>query len=192
MRAVAVIVLLALVNLHHTQPKSYLTFDDEYLYPESIVETGYETTTRGEYEPRWVQMRMAIHGNGLVRPPSGLSVRTLSWTATRHLYFVTAPANAYGHGFDQLLSRLDRVDRRARDRHNASPGVRIAIFYRSRWPARHHCRVAPDSGAPLRDDDFATNSHTADRDSSCLVWRPARAAPHSIGARPTNERLRRH
>jgi hypothetical protein len=91
---VAVIVLIALVNLTHTQPKGYLSYDDEYFYPASIVKTGYETTTRGEYEPRWVKVRQTYTGNGLVRPPAGLSIRTLSWNSTRHQYSVSAPASA--------------------------------------------------------------------------------------------------
>jgi hypothetical protein len=88
---IAVIVLIVLVNLTHTQPKSYLTYDDEYFYPETIVKTGYETTTRGEYEPRWVQMRLGDTGNGLMHPDPRMSVRTLSWTSTRHQYSITAP-----------------------------------------------------------------------------------------------------
>jgi hypothetical protein len=92
---IAVIVLIVLVNLHHTQPKSYQTYDEEYFSPEMIVKTGYETTTRGEYEPRWAQVRLGNTGNGLVRPPSSVSVHTLSWTSTRHEYSVTVSAVAY-------------------------------------------------------------------------------------------------
>jgi len=53
----AVVTLLVLVNLHHAQPKSYLTFDDEYFYPDSIAQKGLNTTTREEYESRWVKER---------------------------------------------------------------------------------------------------------------------------------------
>jgi len=57
-----------------------------------IAKTGYETTTRGEYEPRWVEVHLGYIGNGLVKPPSSVSVRTISWTSTKHEYAVTAGA----------------------------------------------------------------------------------------------------
>jgi hypothetical protein len=58
---VTALVLLALVilNISHTEPKRYLTFDDEYFYPHSIARNGLNTTTREEYEPRWVRERPA-------------------------------------------------------------------------------------------------------------------------------------
>jgi 6-pyruvoyl-tetrahydropterin synthase related domain len=55
-RALA-IALLVLLNVAHTEPKGYLTFDDEYYAPESIAQKGINTTTREEYEPRWVGTR---------------------------------------------------------------------------------------------------------------------------------------
>jgi hypothetical protein len=88
--SVVVIVLMVLVNLSHTQPKSYLTFDDEYFDPASIAKTGYETTTRGEYQPRWVQRPLSRTGDGLIIPDSRTSAHALSWTSTRHEYSVTA------------------------------------------------------------------------------------------------------
>jgi hypothetical protein len=90
--SVALIALLVLVNLHHTQPKGYQTFDEDYFAPEWIAKTGYETTTRGEYQPRWVEVGLKRTRDGLVSTPSGTSVRTLSWTSARHQYSVTVPS----------------------------------------------------------------------------------------------------
>ncbi|MGB6564305.1 MAG: hypothetical protein WBE69_17035 [Candidatus Binataceae bacterium] len=90
--SIALIALIAVVNLSHTQPKGYQTFDEEYFYPASIAKTGYETTTRGEYVPRWVKVPLQYTGVGLISPDSRLSVRTLSSASTRHVYAVTAPA----------------------------------------------------------------------------------------------------
>jgi hypothetical protein len=85
-------VLMALVNLHHTQPKSYERFDDEYFQPTSIAARGLESTTRGEYVPRWARVPLQNTGAGLVSPDSRLWARALSSTSTRHAYSVVAPA----------------------------------------------------------------------------------------------------
>jgi uncharacterized membrane protein len=53
---------LVAVNLAHTEPKGYLTFDDEFYAPESIAARGINTTTREEYEPRWVEARPSAGG----------------------------------------------------------------------------------------------------------------------------------
>jgi hypothetical protein len=92
---VAMIALMVLVNFVHTEPKGYQTFDDEYFAPAMIAKTGYETTTRTEYEPRWVEVHLGYMGNGLVNPPSTVSLRTLSWTSTRHEYSVAASATTH-------------------------------------------------------------------------------------------------
>jgi hypothetical protein len=92
--AVALIAMLVLINLHHTQPKGYQNFEEEYFSPDLIAKTGFETTTRGEYQPRWVQAGLPYTGDGLVKPPAGMTVRGLSRTPTRHEYSVTASANA--------------------------------------------------------------------------------------------------
>jgi hypothetical protein len=89
----AVIVLIVLVNLHHTQPKGYLAFDDEFYAPPLIAQKGLETTMYWA-EPHGVQVRLNYTGDGLIRPPSGLTARTLSWTSTRHEYLVSAPTAA--------------------------------------------------------------------------------------------------
>jgi hypothetical protein len=88
---VAVIVLLVLVNLHHTQPKGYLTYDEEFYLPASLAQRGLNTSTREEYEPRWVQVRLHYTGDGIPLPTPLTAVRTLSWTPTRHVYSVSSP-----------------------------------------------------------------------------------------------------
>lgn len=91
---IVLIAILVLVNLHHTQPKGYQTFDEEYFAPGFIAKTGYETTTRGEYQPRWTNVPLGYTGDGLVTPPSWVSVRSLSRTSIRHEYSLTASAPA--------------------------------------------------------------------------------------------------
>jgi hypothetical protein len=89
--SVALIALVVLVNLPHTQPKGYQTFDDEYFYPASIAKTGYETTTRGEYVPRWVKVPLQYTGTGLISSDSRVAMRALSSDSVRHVYSVMAP-----------------------------------------------------------------------------------------------------
>ena len=91
---VALIALLVIVNLHHTEPKGYQTFDEEYFSAPLIAKTGYETTSRGEYQPRWVLTPLGYTGDGLLSPPSGMSIRTLSRSSAQHEYSLAAPADA--------------------------------------------------------------------------------------------------
>ena len=89
--AVALIAILVIVNLHHTEPKGYQNFEEEYFSAPLIAKTGYETTSRGEYQPRWTQQPFAYTGDGLLNA-SGMTVRTLSRTSSRHEYSVNAAA----------------------------------------------------------------------------------------------------
>lgn len=57
--AAMAILALALTNLSHVQPSQFLIFDDEYYAPESVARKGINTTTREEYEPKWVVNRPA-------------------------------------------------------------------------------------------------------------------------------------
>jgi hypothetical protein len=90
--SMVLIALIVLANLHHTQPKDYLTYDDEYYYPASIARKGLNTTTREEYEPHWVKTRLAYTGNSLVASDPKTKVRVLSWNSTGHAYSVEAPS----------------------------------------------------------------------------------------------------
>jgi hypothetical protein len=89
--AVALIGLAVLLNLSHTQPKGYQAFDDEYFSPASIAKTGYETTARGEYTPRWVRHATKFTGAGLINQDGKLTTHILSLTSVRHEYTVTTP-----------------------------------------------------------------------------------------------------
>jgi hypothetical protein len=42
-----VIVLLVLINLPGTQPSGYLTYDEEFYYPDSIASRGLDVIPRG-------------------------------------------------------------------------------------------------------------------------------------------------
>jgi hypothetical protein len=55
--AAAALAVVVLANLGHTEPKGYVTYDDEYYAPASIAEKGINTTTREEYQPRWMRTR---------------------------------------------------------------------------------------------------------------------------------------
>ena len=85
------IVVLVLLNIQHTQPKGYLTYDDEFYEPQSIAQRGIETTAYWA-EPHWVQQRVKYTGNGILTPTPLTAVRVLAWTSIRHVYAVTAPA----------------------------------------------------------------------------------------------------
>ena len=85
------ILLLVLVNLNHTEPKGYLTFDDAYYSPASIAQNGLETVSGGYFEPRWVESTLKYTGDGILVPTALTSVRKLSWTSTRHVYSVVSP-----------------------------------------------------------------------------------------------------
>jgi Gpi18-like mannosyltransferase len=83
-----------LINLPHTQPKGYRTYDEEFYSPASIAQNGITTSTREEYEPRWVQARTKYTGDGILTPTPLIAVRELSRSSIRHEYAVTSPALA--------------------------------------------------------------------------------------------------
>ncbi len=89
--ALAVLAMLVLVNLHHTEPKGYLTFDDEYYYPDSIAEKGINTTTREEYEPRWVSVRPAYSPVKLQAHDGAMSGSALQVTPSEQVFDAAAP-----------------------------------------------------------------------------------------------------
>ena len=65
---------LVLVNLPHTEPRGYRPIADEEWSADQIAKRGVNTTTREEYEPRWVESRppysavrlRAMQGTGVV------------------------------------------------------------------------------------------------------------------------------
>ena len=88
-RLAAVLALVAL-NVAHTEPKGYLTFDDEYYAPDSIARKGINTTTREEYEPAAVETRPPFYEEALVGLSGPVSVVEVSTQTERQEMWVTA------------------------------------------------------------------------------------------------------
>ena len=84
--------VLVLWNLGHTEPKGYLRFDDEYYAPASIAEKGINTTTREEYEPRWVERRPPWSRARLVGLDGPIEVREEGIESARQRFRLLAPA----------------------------------------------------------------------------------------------------
>lgn len=53
----AAIGLVVVLNLSHTEPERYLTFDEEYYEPHNIAAAGLVSATFDAFEPRWVEQR---------------------------------------------------------------------------------------------------------------------------------------
>jgi uncharacterized membrane protein len=86
----AVLGLILLLNLSHTEPKGYLTYDEEYYAPQSIAEKGLNTTTREEYEPRWVATRPPDSAAKLRARDGQISVQTLKLARSEQLFKAAA------------------------------------------------------------------------------------------------------
>jgi len=91
-RALAALAVLVLGNLGHTEPKGYLTFDDEYYAPDSIARKGLNTTTREEYEPRWVERRPPWSAARLAGVDAPVEVRQERVESARQRFTLSAPA----------------------------------------------------------------------------------------------------
>jgi hypothetical protein len=88
--AVAAAAVLVVLNLGHTEPKDYLTFDDEYYAPARIAEKGINTTTREEYTPRWVAERPAYSATPLAGLDHPVTILDQRRTSARQAYRVRA------------------------------------------------------------------------------------------------------
>ena len=86
----AVVLALLALNVAHTEPKGYLTFDDEYYAPDSIARKGMNTTTREEYEPAGVETRPPFYDRALVGLSGPVSVEEASTQTQRQEMWVTA------------------------------------------------------------------------------------------------------
>jgi hypothetical protein len=87
----ALLIVLVAINLPHTEPKGYLTFDDEYYYPESLATKGINTTTHEEFEPRWTDVRPPYSPNALVGLSGPIEVTQISRRTARQDFSVKAP-----------------------------------------------------------------------------------------------------
>jgi hypothetical protein len=88
--AYAAVAAAVLVNLAHTEPREYLTFDDEYYAPHSIAARGLNTTTYEEYEPRWVTARPPFYPEAYRGLNAPIGVRVISNSAARHEHVLNA------------------------------------------------------------------------------------------------------
>ena len=91
-RATVLAGILVLFNLPHSEPKGYLTFDDAYYAPGSIASKGINTTTREEYEPRWVEKRPPYEPRALVALAGSIETSPVSLRAARQEVVVRATA----------------------------------------------------------------------------------------------------
>ncbi|MCU1277008.1 MAG: hypothetical protein JWM53_554, partial [bacterium] len=90
--ALLLIGVLVVVNLPHGEPKSYLAYDDEYYAPARIAALGLNTTTREEYEPRWVDDRPAYRAARLVGLDAPVTIVEQELRSQRETFLVHAPA----------------------------------------------------------------------------------------------------
>ena len=79
------------LNVAHTEPKGYLTFDDEFYSPDSIARKGINTTTREEYEPQAVEARPPFTEQALRGLEDPVTVGETIMRAQRQEIWVTAP-----------------------------------------------------------------------------------------------------
>ena len=89
---VALLALLVLLNLPHTEPKGYLTYDDEYYAPESLAAKGINTGTEEEFEPRWVDTRPPYSSDALTGVEAPIQVTAILRRAGREDFSVNAPS----------------------------------------------------------------------------------------------------
>jgi len=88
----ALVGMLVVANLSHTEPKDYLTFDDEYYDARSIATKGLNTTTREEYEPRWVVERPPYSASSILGPAAPVKAIEICRSAARQEFLVSAAA----------------------------------------------------------------------------------------------------
>ena len=78
-----VLVILAIAvlvgaNIAHAQPKGYIQLNDAWWTPANLATSGFETTTRGEYQPRDDAAREYLRGPTPIREiGKGISLCTL-------------------------------------------------------------------------------------------------------------------
>lgn len=82
--------LVVAVNLAHTEAKGYLTFDDEYFAPASIAARGINTSTREEYEPRWVAARPTPAARKLTGMMAAVEIVSSRLSSARQEYVLRA------------------------------------------------------------------------------------------------------
>jgi hypothetical protein len=89
--ALCLVAALVALNLPHSEPQRYLTYDDEYYSPTRIASAGITTTTREEYEPRWVATRPPYRAARLIGLDGPLVIVEQSVRSQRETFTVHAP-----------------------------------------------------------------------------------------------------
>ncbi len=89
---VGLIAVLVAVNLVHTEPKGYLTYDEEFYSPESIAARDITISTYREYEPRWVDKCPPYYPQALVGLSGPIEFSEIARRTARQEYLVEAPA----------------------------------------------------------------------------------------------------
>jgi Bacterial membrane protein YfhO len=86
----ALLIVLVAINLPHTEPQGYLTYDDEYYSPESLATKGINTATHEAFEPRWTDVRPPYYAKPLVGLSGPIEVTSISNRTARRKYSVRA------------------------------------------------------------------------------------------------------
>lgn len=88
----AVGIVVVLVNVPHTEPSGYSRVDEALYTPESIATRGVNTTTREEYEPRWVRERPPFTPNRIAGMTAPVVVVREELRTARQRFLVYADA----------------------------------------------------------------------------------------------------
>ena len=89
--AIGALAVLVLANLPHTAVKGYQVLPDESSSPMAIAQRGISTTTRGEYEPRWVAETPAYTPYRLTARDGPMDVVPVSLAAGHQDFAVRVP-----------------------------------------------------------------------------------------------------
>lgn len=85
------VVVVVFANVAHTEPRDYLTFDEEYYAPESIAQKGITTATREEYAPRAAQTAFPFTAIKLLDASGRLQLLSQQLTTARQEFRVQTP-----------------------------------------------------------------------------------------------------
>jgi hypothetical protein len=80
---VPLVLVLAALNLPHTEPKGYLTLDDEHYAPSSIASRAISASALEEYEPRAVASRPPYTTRRLVGVQAPVEIVSENVASTR-------------------------------------------------------------------------------------------------------------
>jgi hypothetical protein len=87
----ALVLALVAINVAHTEPERYLTYDEEYYAPDSLAARGINTTTHEEFEPRWTDARPPYTKDLLAGISGPVEVTAISRRTASQEFLVKAP-----------------------------------------------------------------------------------------------------